>query len=294
MPRFTVEREERSFVDAEGVTIHFHVWPLVAPKAIVQLAHGLGEYAVRYENFAQDLANAGYAVWAADARGHGQTGLEQHGGDPAKLGRLGPGGIRATVAGLRRFTELIREENPGVPIALLGHSWGSLLAQLMIDHSAAPFDAVVLSGTAFRSFRHMNSGDLARRHAVRGGTRTEWLSRDVAVQSAFAADPLTFAARAAKLFGLREGFRLLGAPHPLDRDVPMLLQVGADDSFGGPRSVERLGAAYRAAGVSDVTVHVYQDARHEIYNELNRDEVIADLVAWLDAHLKYVPPRRRR
>ncbi|MBI5160327.1 MAG: alpha/beta hydrolase [Micrococcales bacterium] len=293
MPRF-VERVERTFVDAEGVTIHFHVWPVVAPTAIVQLQHGLGEYAARYEPFAQDLANAGFAVWAADARGHGRTGLEQHGGDASKLGRLGPGGIRATVAGLRRFTDLIRSENAGAPLALLGHSWGSLLAQLILAESAAPFDAVVLSGTAFRTFRHMNSGDLARRHAVRGGPRTEWLSRDVAVQTAFATDPLTFAAQATKLFGIREGLRLLGTPRALDRDVPVLLQVGEDDSFGGPRSVQRLAGAYRAAGVSDVTVQVYPDARHEIYNELNRDEVIADLIAWLDGHLKYVPPRRRR
>lgn len=295
MPRFTPLREERTFVDAEGVTIHYSVWAVPSPRGVVQLAHGLGEYADRYEPLAQDLANVGYAVWANDHRGHGRTGREQHGGDPARMGRLGPGGIRATVAGLERFTGIVRAGNPDTPLVLLGHSWGSLLAQLAIGRDARPYDAVVLSGTAFRTFRHMNSGDLARRHRpVGGGLGTEWLSRDVAVQRAFVDDPLTFEAKAARLFGIRDALRLLGRPAKLSRDVPMLLQVGEHDSFGGPRSVQLLAEAYRLTGLTDVTVRVYPGARHEVYNETNREEVVGDLADWLDAHTKYRPPPRRR
>lgn len=295
MPRFTVERQERTFVDAEGVTIHYSVWPVPSPRAVIQLAHGLGEYANRYEPFAQDLANVGYAVWADDHRGHGRTGMQQHGGDLRRMGRLGPGGLRATVAAVERFTAIVHEENPDLPVVLLGHSWGSLLAQIAIDRDARPYDAVVLSGSAFRTLRHMNSGDLSKRHRPPGGgLGTEWLSRDETVQRAFVEDPLTFDAKAAKLFGIRDGLRLLGRPSTMTRDVPMLLQVGAEDSFGGPRSVELLAEAYRTAGLTDVTVQVYPEARHEIYNELNRDEVIGDLSDWLDAHTKYRPPLTRR
>ncbi len=82
-----------------------------------------------------------------------------------------------------------------------------------------------------------------------------------------------------------EGLRLLGTPGRLARDLPMLIQIGSEDSLGGPRSVELLADAYRRkGGLSDVTVEVYPQARHEVYNETNRDEVIADLVAWLGAH----------
>ena len=75
MPGTTVERRDATFLDAQGVTIHYHVWSAPRPRAVIQLVHGLGEYATRYERFAQDLVAAGYSVWASDLRGHGSTGL---------------------------------------------------------------------------------------------------------------------------------------------------------------------------------------------------------------------------
>ena len=89
-----------------------------------------------------------------------------------------------------------------------------------------------------------------------------------------------------KLFGLADSLRLLGTPKPLATDPPMLIQVGQDDTLGGPRSVEKLARAYRErGGLHDVEVKVYPGARHEVYNETNRAEVRADLIAWLDAHV---------
>jgi len=148
----------------------------------------------------------------------------------------------------------------------------------------------VLSGTALRTVFHMNSGDLNRRHAHLGTTTAEWLSRDSEVVRAFVADPLTFEAKAAKLFGLVEASRLLGRPRRLARDLPLLIQIGSEDTLGGPRSVELLARAYRErGGLSDVTVRVYEGARHEIYNETNREEVVADLLAWLGERLLAAP-----
>jgi alpha-beta hydrolase superfamily lysophospholipase len=286
MATSSVARSDDTYVDAEGVTIHYYRWQSSTPKAVVHLVHGLGEYATRYEQFAQDLVAAGYTVYAGDLRGHGQTGMEQYNGDTSKLGKLGPGGVRATIAGVVQLSGIARVENPRLPLVLLGHSLGSIFAQIILNHYADLYDAAVLSGTPFRTLLHMNSGALNKRFRHLGSTGAEWLSRDPAVAPAFVADPLTFDAQAAKLFGLVDGMRLLGRPTKLVKNLPLLIQIGSEDPLGGPKSVELLAAAYRTrGGLTDVTVDIYPGARHEVYNETNRDEVIHDLVVWLDKHV---------
>jgi alpha-beta hydrolase superfamily lysophospholipase len=286
MPAVSAARGEYSYVDAQGVTIHYYVWPVGAPKAIVHLVHGLGEYATRYERFAQDLVAAGYAVYAGDLRGHGQTGLEQWGGDHSKLGRLGPGGVLATVAGIHQLSGIARSEHPELPLVLLGHSLGSIFAQMILADHADDYDAAVLSGASYRTLRHTNSGPLNKNFTHLGNTGAEWLSRDPAVAPAFVADPLTFDAQAIKLFGVVDVLRMLGTPKRLAKNIPLLIQIGSEDPLGGPKSVELLAAAYRAkGGLTDVTVDIYEGGRHEMYNETNRDEVIAELTNWLDARV---------
>lgn len=283
MVQFTAIRRERSFIDAHDVTIHFSEWRVGKPRGVVQLSHGLGEHGARYEHLAQQLVGEGYSVYADDHRGHGRTGFEQHGGELSKLGQLGPGGIGATIEGVRQLTRIIREENPDVPLAIIGHSWGSLLAQIVVNDHPDEYDAVVLSGTAYRTLKHMKSDRLNARHAHLGDTGYEWLSRDPAVAQAFAEDPLCFTASAQKQFGTREALKLLGRPRrDLAHDVPVLIQVGGDDPFGGEVSAEHLATAYiKRSGLTDVELIVYTDARHEIFNETNRDEVIADTIEWL-------------
>jgi len=278
-----------TFTDDYGVVVTYYEFPLPegeTPKAVVQLAHGIGEHAGRYAHVAAALGAAGYAVYADDHRGHGQTGLAQWDGDVSRLGRLGPGGLRATVGDLRQLGRIVRERHPGVPVVLLGHSWGSLLAQRLLNEHPGDYDAVVLTGTAYRTPFSMRAGNLNGRHKRLGTTGHEWLSRDAAVHTAFAADPLTFAAEPLTKFGLADALRLLGRPaRNLERDVPLLIQIGSDDSLGGEKSVVRLAEAYRTrSGLSDVTVHIYTDARHEVFNETNKEEVLADLVTWLDGH----------
>ena len=287
MPTFSAARGDSSFTDAHGVEIVYSTWRSGRPRGIVQIAHGVGEHGLRYEPLAQDLVRAGYTVYANDHRGHGRTGLAQWDGDHAKLGRLGTGGLRAAIAVVEQMTAVAREQDPGIPLVLLGHSWGSLMAQRIVNTSSERYDGVVLSATAYRLPGWMNSGDLNARHAASGPTKFEWITRDRAMIDAIAADPLAVEADVVKLFGIRDATRLLGVPRRgIPHDLPVLLQVGSDDSLGGPRSVERLAEAYRRRGrLSDVQVHVYDGARHEVYNETNRDEVVADLVAWLDRHV---------
>jgi alpha-beta hydrolase superfamily lysophospholipase len=282
----TPTRRDHTYVDDHGVTIHYSVWSASQPKAVIQLLHGLGEHSLRYDRLARELVAAGYTVYADDHRGHGRTGLGQYDGDHARLGKLGVGGMRATIAAIHQFTQLIRAENPDLPLVALGQSWGSLMLQILLNEHSEDFDGVVLTGTAYRTLTDMNSGDLNKRHKHLGTTGNEWLSRDVSVHTAFSEDPLNFYAAASKLFGLVDGARLLGRPaRDLPHDVPVLILIGSEDSLGGERSIAKLARDYvERSGLSDVEAVVYPEARHEVFHEINRDEVVADLIAWLDAH----------
>lgn len=280
------------FIDAHGIAIVYDVHPAVgAPRAVVQLAHGVGEHAGRYGELIAALNAAGYVVYADDHRGHGRTGMRQHDGDAAKLGELGPGGLRATVAALWQFTELIRAENPDLPLVLLGHSWGSFMSQKLVNAHPDAFDALVLSGSSLLWPGSLNAGDLNQPWKVPGAMGTEWLSSDLSVGRAFLEDPLTTTRTVPQLFGPLDVLRLLGKPRKglaaeRGADLPVLLMVGRDDTVGGPRSVHRLADAYRTrSGFDDVTTLVYPGARHEIFNESMRADVFADLLAWLDPRL---------
>jgi alpha-beta hydrolase superfamily lysophospholipase len=280
-------QQGRSFDDENGTRVYFDVYAPTPegarPAAVVQLAHGVGEHAGRYRPLAEHLAANGYAVYADDHLGHGRTGLEQWDGDATKLGRLGPGGLRAAVRDVHAFTELIRAENPDLPLVYVGHSWGSLIGQMLLNRHSEEYDAAVLSGTAYRVLGSMNGGDLNKRHAHLGTTGAEWLSRDPAVAQAFVDDPLTTLTPLQKLFGMADAARLLGRPaRNLPNDLPLLIQVGSEDPLGGPASARKLEHSYRTRSkLSDVTTIVYEGARHEIFNETNREEVFADLTAWL-------------
>lgn len=284
-------REERSFIDPHGIRTIYDVYaPDGEPQTVrgaVQILHGVGEHAGRYTHVAEALADAGYLVYADDHRGHGRTGLAQHGGDARRLGRLGPGGLRAAVAACAQLSSIIRTDHPGLPLILVGHSWGSFLAQMLLDRHPRDYDAVVLTGSALRWPGALNSGDLNAPWKAPDAMGSEWLSSDLAVGRAFLDDPLTTSEPLAKLFGPLDTLRLIGKPAKnLPRDVPLLLMIGRDDTVGGPRSIHRLAEAYRRrSGLTDVTTLIYPDIRHEVFNDVTRDEVIADLIAWIDRHL---------
>ena len=282
-----LKRVDEIFVDSYGVTIHYHRWsPKGTPKAIVQLAHGLGEHGLRYDGLVTRLVAEGFEVWADEHRGHGATGLEQWEGDHSKLGKLGPGGMPATVAAVRAFTGIIRQERPDVPLFYLGHSWGSIIGQIILNQGgASEYDGVIFTGAAYRMPGLMYSGDLNAKHRHLGSIGSEWLSRDVSVHEAWRDDPLTFVADTLKLFGVVDAARLLGTPKELGVDIPILIMIGSDDTLGGEKSVTKLANSYLAQGSSDVEVVVYEGARHEIFNETNKDEVMNDLVGWLAGRL---------
>lgn len=273
------------YTDAYGVAIFYDVYvPDRAPRGVIHLLHGVGEHAGRYGTVIASLTDAGFIVYADDHRGHGRTGAAQH-GDAGTLGRLGVGGLRATIDAVWQLSEQIRAEHPDLPFLLLGHSWGSFLAQILVDRHPEAVDGLILSGSALRWPGSLNSGDLNAPWKGPGANGVEWISSDPTVQAEFLADPLTTTTPLARLFGPADTLRLVGRPRRnLGHDIPTLIMVGRDDTVGGPRSNHRLADAYRTrSGFTDVTTLVYPDARHEIFNEPCQAEVRADLRAWLDA-----------
>jgi alpha-beta hydrolase superfamily lysophospholipase len=277
---------KRSFKDDFGVEIMFYEWPVAEPKAVIQIAHGLGEHARRYDAMAATLNKAGFSVYADDHRGHGQTGLKQLENKQIKrLGNLGPGGMKATYKQVADFSKLIKAENPNRPLVILGHSWGSFIAQKIINNYSDIYDAVVLSGSALTMPGYLATGDFNKVwKKLPGSTGYEWLSRDVEIQNKFVADPLTFLAAAAQVLGIKNSVEMFGKPSKdVRRDLPILVQVGEADPIGGEYSNKALVEAYRKnAGIEDIELYVYHECRHEIYNELNKDAIIEDLITWVN------------
>ena len=280
---------KRSFKDDFGVEIMFYEWPVAQPKAVIQIAHGLGEHARRYDLMAAMLNKAGFSVYADDHRGHGQTGLKQLENKQIKrLGNLGPGGMKATYKQVADFSKLIKAENPNRPLVLLGHSWGSFIAQKIINKHSDMYDALILSGSALTMPGYLATGDFNKVwKKLPGSTGYEWLSRDVEIQNKFVSDPLTFLAAAAQVLGVKNSLEMFGKPSKVVRpDLPILVQVGEADPVGGEYSNKALVEAYRKnAGTEDIELIVYHDCRHEIYNELNKEAIIEDLVVWINQRL---------
>jgi alpha-beta hydrolase superfamily lysophospholipase len=193
----------------------------------------------------------------------------------------------ATFEAVRKLSHLAHEENPGLPLVLLGHSWGSFIAQKLLNKYSREYDLAVLTGTTFTMPGTMAAFGFNKKWDGPQATGFEWLSRDPEVARAFVADPKTFYADAAKVFGITNSLKLFGTPSKNVRDdLPLLVMVGSEDPIGAEKGAKALVTAYqKAAGVKDIELVIYHGARHEVFNETNRDEVFGDLADWLNAHL---------
>jgi alpha-beta hydrolase superfamily lysophospholipase len=275
----------KTFLDHLGVEITYYVWAIENPKAIVQIAHGLGDHARRYDHLAEQLNNAGYSVYADDHRGHGQTGAKQIATGQTKImGNLGKGGIKAAFEQVHDLTKLIKAENPGKKLVLFGHSYGSFISQKLINQYSDEYVAVILSGSSLLVPGVLGAGGFNKKWDKEpGATGYEWLSRDKKVGEKFDADPLTFFANAAKVMGVVNGLQLFFTPkRTIRQDLPVLLQAGSDDPIGAERGNQMLANTYRnKCGLENVTAIIYHDGRHEMYNEINKEEVIADLLGFI-------------
>jgi alpha-beta hydrolase superfamily lysophospholipase len=275
---------ESYFTGAGGVRLFAREWrPDGEPRAGVVIVHGYAEHSGRYAHVGDALTAAGYAVSAFDLRGHGLS-------DGA---RATVGSFVAYLADLRVFLDRTSASAPGRPLFLLGHSMGGTIVALICCVSPPPVEGVLLSGAGMIN----DAPSFVRRTIVALGRLAPGLptvrlassdvSRDAAVVRAYDEDPLVYRGR------IRAGmasamFRAIRRIEEGMSDVtlPLLIMHGTADALVSPDSSRAL---YERAPSSDRTLRLYDGLYHEIMNEPERDEVLADVVAWLDARAE---PRR--
>ena len=297
---------------ADGTPLSVERWlPDGEATAIVQVVHGMAEHAARYARLAEALTGRGWAVYADDHRGHGKTG-----GDLAAAGSFAPtDGWNVVVRDQHTLSDAYRAAHPSLPLVLLGHSLGSIIARDYALRWGADLAGLVLTGTPGSAGALGAVGRaLAAREAARHGataasprldqlsfggfnkafrpnrTDFDWLSRDAAEVDAYVADPWCgFVCSAGFFVDMLDGLRRVTDPRllaGLPASLPILVQCGGADPVSRQgEAAHELARAFGRAGVSDVTAVVYEGARHELFNETNRDEITALTTGWITRRL---------
>jgi alpha-beta hydrolase superfamily lysophospholipase len=274
----------------DGAAITAYRWdPVGPPHAALQLSHGMGEHALRYGEFAKTLNGERIVVYGQDHRNHGASAKSA-----ADLGQLGSGGWSMLVNDIHLLVELARSENPHIPLVLLGHSMGSFAAQqYLLDHSAE-VEAVILTGTLALDLLEPGFDldqpiELSALNVAFHPARTDfdWLSRDESVVDANVKDPLCgFGLDVKSGKEMFAGARRMVDPEVLRQirsDLPIYISVGDLDPINRQLTlVEALVERFRTGGLTNVTVKSYPGARHEVLNETNRDDVVKDILIWLE------------
>jgi alpha-beta hydrolase superfamily lysophospholipase len=293
--------DEFAFTTADGAEVFCSRWvPDTPVRAVVLVVHGASEHAGRYARFANVLCREGFAVYAPDLRGHGRTAAS------TGFGRMGSTGMDGLLGDLDDVARRARADFPSRPIVVFGHSMGSLVAQAYVERYGEGLAAYVLSGSGGVPEDDAEMSALID-DALEAGmrdepldllgefnadfeparTRYDWLSRDAEEVDKYVADPwcgddapLTYGFAAA----LVETAATVMEPDGIGRvppRLPVLLITGeVDPVSNGAAQVRELEQRLRAAGL-DVTAKYYVNGRHELLNDVNRDEVHADVVAWL-------------
>jgi len=273
---------EGTFKGVHGLDIYHQAWvPEGEVRASILIVHGLGEHCGRYTNVVNYLVPKGYALYGFDLPGHGKS-----------------GGVREYVSTYDDYTETltanyqrVRETQPDKPIFLLGHSMGGLIATAyLVDHSE-DFTGAVISAPAilipdFVTKFTVLLGKVLSKIAPKAGVLgldANGVSKDPAVVEAYINDPLVFHGKTTarlsaelldKVFWVNENMETI--------TTPLLIVHGGEDKLANPKAAQLL---YDHASSKDKTLKVYDGLHHEVFNEPERELVLGDVSAWLDAHL---------
>jgi alpha-beta hydrolase superfamily lysophospholipase len=293
-----------------GRRAHVHAWlPTASPDACVQIVHGMAEHGARYARLAATLNAQGYAVYAQDLPGHGRSVNEA-----AELGHVADrAGWRISLSAINQVRGEIERRHAGTPLVLLGHSRGSFLLQhYLFEHGGGLAGAAFSAGTAdMGPLRALGLGLMRvearllgadhrsalaealtfkdfNRHFKPARTDFDWLSRDRDEVDTSVRDPLCgFRCSAAMWIELLQAGAQWRNPQRLARipkSLPVLLLNGAaDPACRFEAGAHALADLYRQAGLRDITQHIYADGRHELLNDVCRDQVMQDLIAWLQS-----------
>ena len=287
--------------------IHGCIWyPDGEPKGVIQIVHGIAEHVERYDHFAAWLNGRGYLVAAEDHMGHGQSG---------ELPGYFHGGWHAAAEDTWQLLLDIRKEYPGIPYILLGHSMGSFLARtILCKHPDAPINAVILSGTAWQPAAAMpaivkvmelickRNGETLPNEKVQNlvfgpynaksehpRTSLDWVCRDKRVVDDH---PMNhgFRPSAGLLRDMMVGIDFIERSANLSamrKDLPVFFIAGGADPVGNyGNGIDVCVRAFRKAGMKDISKRIYPLCRHEILNEINREEIYEDVAAWIEEKSK--------
>lgn len=304
--------EKIPFTSVAGRPLTLYLWQTDAPcRGVIQLVHGMAEHIARYDRLARALCAAGYTVAGHSHLGHGEDARED------ELGFFGRrDGWDHLVEDVHAAHEMLLKRFPGQRFAILGHSMGSFVTREYLLRYGGDLTAAVICGTGwFPGPLCSVARAAAALCGVFGGwqkpaplvdrlmskdnnkafapvrTPFDWLSRDTAEVDKYMADPrcgFLFTARG--YYDMFTGLKSLSRLHrlaALPGDLPMLFISGDADPIGTQgKGVSTVAQQFRDAGVRDVTVRLYPGARHELFNETNRDEITAELIDWLNRHMK--------
>ena len=292
--------------------LHCCKWmPEGDPRAVVQIVHGIAEFVERYDAFANYLTSLGFMVVAEDHMGHGQS---INGGG---IQGYFHGGWFNVVADTHQLLQDTRKEYPELPYFLFGHSMGSFIARTMLcRYPDLPISGAVICGTAWQPTAAMpailkvmeaackkigpTNPSEKLQNLVFGSynsrvehprTAYDWLSRDKEIVDAYISHPLCgFTVCCELLRDMMEGIYYNQKPEHLEnmpKDLPVFFIAGGDDPVGNyGKGIHQAASAFRKVGMKAVSVRIYPLCRHEILNEINKEEIYGDVSRWMENCMK--------
>lgn len=287
--------------------LHAIVWqPDEAPKAVLQIVHGMVEHIDRYDAFARFLTEHGYAVIGHDHLGHGLSAATTD-----DLGYFTDKNGKDTLVGdILQLTKEGKKRFPDCPHLIMGHSMGSFFTRRYLAEYSREIDGIIIMGTGYVStFTARFGRAVARLIAFFRGRRYHsklmtalfmhdnqypfraegqygWLSRSKKNQAIYAADPLCrFDFSVGAYIDFFDCMIDLAAKlhfATIRKDLPVLFVAGADDPVGGGKAADSVEKDFRSLGINDIEKHIYPNLRHEILNEDEAEQVYSDILNWLN------------
>ena len=295
--------QETKLIASDNTELFVHSWCVDEPKAVIMLAHGMAEHSMRYAEFAEFLNANGIDFYCHDQRGHGKSAN-------GSLGHLRKG-LDWKLMMDDLFTIRKKLIHTDCPVFLMGHSMGSFLVRCAVQVQPNLFDGLIVSGTGDSQGLIGKAGALLTKvlcstagetspanmmqDMVFGGynksftnprTPSDWLSRDEAVVDAYIADPWCgFVCTNGFFHELLHGIQMANDSQgiaKMNKQMPIYLFSGECDPVGNMgKGVINVKSALTKAGLKDVTLRLYPEGRHEMLNELNKAEVMNDLLVWI-------------
>ncbi len=276
-----MQQKEGNFKGIGNFNLYWRCWlPDGKPRAIILLAHGLGEHISRYDNLINNLVPKGYAVYGLDHEGHGKSEGQ----------RIYVDRFQIYLDDLKTFYDMVRKDNPNDKIFLLGHSMGGLIATAYTLQHQQELAGLIVSAPLLKAGDSVSGGTIMAARVLsaivpRMGVQSldsTYLSRDKAVVEAYDKDPLVYRGKITARLG-SEMFSTMTKIEPQMASItlPVLIMQGSADKLVSHEGSKTL---YEKAGSKDKTLKIYDGFYHEIFNEQERARVFADLDAWLDSH----------